>query len=158
MPTSLKQNNKDKRVEEPMHTLPSLSVRLLTHPRTIEMTSNFRFLLIAEMMQFILVPSIWDLLQVNQQEWSSILDRNIWLLPVFSVMTKQQEITNLRSMILFRVVLSRETRFIRDVKLWLMTCTSLIPIRYCLKLRRNSLMDPLSSRDSYGKITLASSR
>ena len=150
-----KLSKKDRKVEEHTLMLLSLSVKLLMLLRITETTCNFRFHLIVEMMQFILVPSTWDLQWVNQQESYSILDQSTWLSQVYFAMMRLQETTNSKSTIPSLEDLCRETRPIRGVRPWLTICTSQNQTKSCLKLHQSWLMDPLSCRDSYGRITLA---
>ena len=136
---------------------PSLSAKLQTLLRITEMTFNFKFHSTAETMQFILVPSIWDLQRLNQLELSLILDRNTWPLPVFFATMRRPAIINSRNMTHSQAVLSKETRLIRDARPWPMTCTSLSQTRSFPRLPQSLPMDLLSFKVSYGRITLPSS-
>ena len=144
-------------MEEHTLMLLSLSVKLLMLLRITETICNFRFHLIVETMQFIWVPSTWDLQSVNQQESSSILDQSTWPSLVCFAMTRQLATTNLRSMTLFPAASSKEIKPTRDARPWLMICTSLSQTRFFPRLHPSSPTDLPSSKVSYGKITLASS-
>ena len=134
----------------------SLSAKLLMLLRTIKMTFSFKFPSIVEMMLSISVPYTWDHQIPNQLESFSILDQNIWLLPVFFVMMRLLATTSLRSMTHSQEDSSREIKLTRDARPWLMICTSLNQIKSSLRLPPSSPMDQLSFKVSYGRTILAS--
>ena len=117
---------------------------------------NFKFLLTAEMMLSILEQFGWALQHPNQQELFSILVQNtLQSLPYF-VMMKQQETISLRSMILFKVVSSKEIKCTEDAKPWLTTCTSQNQTKSFQKQAQNWPTVQPNFKVSFGKITLAS--
>jgi len=119
------------------------------------MIYNFKYHLTAEMMLFILVQYGWALQLLNQQELCLILVQSIWLSLLSSVMTKQPETINLKSMILFRVVSSKEINNIEDAKPWLTICISLSQIKYYRRQAQNWRMVLLNYKDLFGKIIRA---
>ena len=117
---------------------------------------NFKFLSTAEMMLSILEQFGWALQHPNQQELFSILVQNtLQSLPYF-VMMKQQETISLRSMILFKVVSSKEIKCTEDAKPWLTTCTSQNQTKSFQKQAQNWHTVQPNFKVSFGKITLAS--
>lgn len=138
-----------------MHTLIPLnwSANKLTKQSITKMICNYKFHLIAEMMQFISELYGWDHQHHNQQELFLTLVQNTLLLLQFFATMKLQEIISLKSMILFKAGSSKEIRCIEDVKLWPMTCTSLIPTKSCQRLVPNWHMVPPSFKVSSGKTT-----
>ena len=115
------------------------------------MTSNCRFHYKAKTMLCILELSIWALQQVSQLELYSIQVLNTWLSQVFSVMMRQPETISLKNTIHCQVVLWQEIKCIKDVKLWLMTCTSLIQTKFCQRPLQNLHMVQPNSKASSGK-------
>merc|ERR1719331_50507 len=67
-------------------------------------------------------------------------------------MMKQLETISLKNTTHCQVVLLLEIKCIRDVKLWLMTCTNQTLTRFCQRHHLNSLMDQPNFKVSSGKI------
>lgn len=129
----------------------------LIQQKITRMISNFKYHCKVKTMLFIQELYSWDLHQVNLQELYSILDLSTWLLHPFFATTKQLETTNSKSTTHYQEDLFQETKCIKDVKLWHTTCTNLTQTKFYLKLLQSSHTDLLSFRDSFGKITPASS-
>ena len=94
---------------------------------------NYKFLLTVVMMQYIQEHYIWEAQKVNLLVLSLIQDQNIQLLHQYYVTIKQQEIINLKNMILLVVDLLREINNINVVKLRLTICTHQILIKFYQK-------------------------
>jgi len=148
---------RDRKVERPAFMPPSSSARSPMPQKTIEMTFSFRSHSIVEMMPFILVPSIWDLQQVNQQESFSILDLSIWPSLVCFVTMRLLATTSSKSTIHCPEASCRGTKLTRDVRQWLTTCINQNQTKFCQRHHPSLPMDPLSYKVSYGRIILASS-
>lgn len=138
-----------------MFTLHSWLVNKLTKQLIIKTICNSKYLLTAEMMLSILVLYGWGLQLHNLPELYLIQVQNIWQLHQSFVMTKQLEIINSKSMILFRVVSFKETKCTEDVKQWHTTCTSLIQTKYYQRLAPNWHTVPQNYKDLFGKTILA---
>ena len=97
----------------------------------------YRFHWTAETTLFIWVQFTWDLQFLNQQELFSILVQSISPLPVLSVMTRPQEISNLRNTIHSQALSFKETNLTKDAAPLLMTCINLTPTKSSPKLLLN---------------------
>lgn len=135
----------------------NLSLKLLTPLKIIKTIYNCKSHLHLEMMPFIWELCTWDLQRVSQPELYLILVLNIWPLLLHFATTKPQEILSSRSTIPFQVLLSRETNWMKDARLKLMTWKSQIPTRFFLKHLPSWPTALLNCKGSFGKIMPASS-
>jgi hypothetical protein len=131
------------------------SVKSPTLLRITEMTCNFKFHLIAEMMQYISVQCIWDRQPRRKLVLFSIPDQSTLPSPVCFVTMRPLVTTSLRNMTHYPADLCKETRRIRDARQWLTICTSLSQIKSSPRLHPNLHMDQPSFKVSSGKIILA---
>ena len=132
------------------------SVKQRTFPKITEMTSSYKYLSIARMMLFTQEQFIWVHQSVNQLELSLILVLNISLSLVFSVMMKQQETINSKSMIRYQEDSYRETKCTKDARQWLMICINQILIKFYLRPHLSLHMVLPNFKVLYGKTIHAS--
>ena len=121
------------------------------------MICNFKSHWRAEMMPFTWELSIWALQTVNQPRWCSTLVVSTWPSPPLCATIKLQVTSNLRNMTHSQVLSCKETNWTRDARPRHTTCINLTLIRYFQKHHQSLHMAQPNSKDSSGKITLASS-
>ena len=128
------------------------SLKSLMLTRIIKMTINFRCPLTVEMTPFTWEQSTWDHQRASQLVSSSILDLSTWPSQVPSAMIKPLVILNLRSMTQYQDLLSKEINWTKGVSPQHMTCTSLIPIKFCRRPHQNWLTAQPSFKGLSGRI------
>ena len=121
------------------------------------MICNFKSHWRAEIMPSIWELSTWALQTVNQPKLCSILVASTLPSPPPSVMIKLQVTSNSRNMTHSQVLSFKETNLTRDARPRHTTCINLTLIRFSQKHLQSSHTDQPNSRDSSGKIMLASS-
>ena len=121
------------------------------------MICNFKSHWPAETMLFTWEPSIWALQTVNQPRWCSTLVVSTWPSPPLFAMIKHQVTSNSRNMTHSQALSCKETNWTRDARPRHTTCINLTLIRSSQKHHQSLHTAQPNSRDSSGKITLASS-
>ena len=121
------------------------------------MICNFKSHWRAEMMPFTWEPSIWALQTVNQPKWCSTQVVSTLPSPQLFATIKLQVTSNLRNTTHSLALSYKETNWMRDARPKHTTCINLTLIKFFQKPHQSLHTAPPNSRDSSGKITLASS-